>query len=238
MRSNPSSNTSKKNQIKKMFDSISNKYDYLNGIITFGNHSKWKKEIAEIAKLKTPKKILDVATGTADIAINLSSIKNCRIYGIDISERMIKIAKQKAERQNIYNNISLEIGDAENLKFSNNFFDILTIGFGIRNFIDLDKGLKESYRVLKKSGYIIILETSLPKNIFIKVFYLIFSRVFIPIIGKLFSNNPKAYKYLQESTEKFYSVKDVVKKLSYIGFREIETRSKLFGASTIYVAKK
>jgi len=238
MKSNPILNTSKKNQIKKMFDSISNEYDYLNGIITFGNHSKWKKEIAEIAKLKTPKKILDVATGTADIAINLSSIKNCRIYGIDISERMIKIAKQKAERQNIYNNISLEIGDAENLKFSNNFFDILTIGFGIRNFIDLDKGLKESYRVLKKSGYIIILETSLPKNIFIKGFYLTFSRVFIPIIGKLFSNNPKAYKYLQESTEKFYSVKDVVKKLSYIGFREIETRSKLFGASTIYVAKK
>ena len=200
-----------------MFDSISNEYDYLNAIITFGNHSKWKKEIAEIAKLKTPKKILDVATGTADIAINLSSIKNCRIYGIDISERMIKIGKQKVERQNLYNNISLEIGDAENLKFSNNFFDILTIGFGIRNFNDLDKGLKESYRVLKKSGYIIILETSLPKKIFIKVFYLIFSRVFIPIIGKLFSNNPKAYKYLQESAEKFYSVKDVVKKSERTG---------------------
>ena len=231
-------NTSKKNQIKKMFDSISSKYDYLNGIITFGYHSKWKREIAEIAKLKNPKKILDIATGTADIAINLSSIKNSRVYGIDISERMIIIAKQKVERQNLYNNIFLEIGDAENLKFSNNFFDILTIGFGIRNFIDLDKGLKESYRVLKKSGYIIILETSLPKNNFIKGFYIIFSKVFIPIIGKIFSNNPKAYKYLQESTEKFYSVKDIVKKLSHIGFRKIETRSKLFGASTIYVAKK
>jgi len=238
MKPNPSLNKSKKSQTEKMFDSISKEYDFLNDIITFGNHYKWKKEIAEIAKLKTPKKILDVATGTADIAINLSSIKNCRIYGIDISERMIKIGKQKVERQNLYNNISLEIGDAENLKFSNNFFDILTIGFGIRNFNDLDKGLKESYRVLKKSGYIIILETSLPKKNFIKVFYLIFSRVFIPIIGKLFSNNPKAYKYLQESAEKFYSVKDVVKKLSHIGFREIETRSKLFGASTIYVAKK
>ena len=92
--------------------------------------------------------------------------------------------------------------------------------------------------MLKKSGYIIILETSIPKEKLIKVFYLIFSKVFITIIGKLFSNNPKAYKYLQESTEKFYSVKDVVKKLSYMGFREIETRSKLFGASTIYVAKK
>ena len=212
MRSNPS----KKNQIKKMFDSISSKYDYLNGIITFGNHSKWKKEITEIAKFKNPKKILDVATGTADIAINLSSIKNCRIYGIDISERMIKISKQKVESQNLNKNIFLEIGDAENLKFSNNFFDILTIGFGIRNFIDLDKGLKESYRVLKKSGYIIILETSLPKNNFIKVFYLIFSRVYISIIGKLFSNNPKAYKYLQESTEKFYSVKDIVDSCKYL----------------------
>ena len=188
MKSNSNFNKSKKNQIKKMFDSISSKYDYLNGIITFGNHSKWKKEITEIAKLNNPKKILDVATGTADIAINLSSIKNCRIYGIDISERMIKIAKQKVESQNLNKIISLEIGDAENLKFSNNFFDILTIGFGIRNFIDLDKGLKESYRVLKKSGYMIILETSLPKKKFIKVIYLIFSRVFIPIIGKLFSN--------------------------------------------------
>jgi len=221
-----------------MFDSISNEYDYLNKIITFGSHSKWKKEMAEIAKSKKPKKILDIATGTADIPIHLSSIKDCKIIGVDISKKMLALGRKKIKSKNLSNNISLDIGSAENLKFSNNSFDVLTIGFGVRNFQNLSKSLKESFRVLKRSGYLIILETSLPKNRFINFFYLAFSRLFIPLVGYFFSKNPKAYLYLQKSAEIFPSGKNFTSLLLNIGFRKTEIRNKFFGALSIYIAEK
>ena len=186
-----------KNETKEMFDSISDQYDLINNLLTFGLHNKWKSEIVEIAKKKNPRKILDMATGTADIAIMLSHIKSCEIIGLDISSKMIEIGKTKIKRLNLYKRISLDIGDAENIKYADNSFDIVTVGYGVRNFENLNKGLNEIYRVLKKNGTLIILETSLPKNIFINFVYSIYVIIYLQLIVKLFSKNFKANSYLK-----------------------------------------
>ena len=228
----------KAEEIEEMFDSISKEYDCLNRIITFGTDAKNKEEIGRIVKEKSPTKILDIATGTADIPINLSKIKNCKITGVDISKKMIAIGRKKVKSKNLLKKINLEIGNAERLKYDSNYFDIVTIGFGVRNFQYLDKCLREAHRVLKHPGYLIIYETSLPKNVIIRFFYLVISSFFIPFVGLLFSKNPSAYFYLQLSSKVFPSGKKFLKILSRVGFCDFEIREKLFGSLSIYIAKK
>ena len=149
------------NNTKEMFDSISKEYDFINNLITFGSHKKWKKQIVNISKKNKPKQILDLATGTADIAIELTSIENCKITGLDISSKMLSIGQTKIDKLKLNRNISLEEGDAENLKFNDATFDVVTIGYGVRNFTNLKNSLNEIYRVLKKDGLLIVLELSL-----------------------------------------------------------------------------
>ena len=228
----------KAEEIQEMFDSISKEYDCLNRIITFGTDAKNKEEIGRIVKEKSPTKILDIATGTADIPINLSKIKSCKITGVDISKNMIAIGRKKIKSKNLLKKITLEIGNAERLKYDSNYFDIVTIAFGVRNFRYLDKCLIEAHRVLKHTGYLIIYETSLPKNVIIRFLYLIFSSFFIPFVGLLFSKNPSAYFYLQISSKVFPSGKNFLKILSKVGFCDFEIREKLFGSLSIYIAKK
>ena len=227
-----------KNETKEMFDSISGQYDLINNLLTFGLHNKWKSEIVEIAKKKNPRKILDMATGTADIAIMLSHIKSCEIIGLDISSKMIEIGKTKINRLNLYKRISLDIGDAENIKYADDTFDIVTVGYGVRNFENLNKGLNEIYRVLKKNGTLIILETSLPKNIFINFIYSIYVIIYVQLIGKLFSKNFKAYSYLKSSAKKFPFGEKFKKILLDSSFVDVQFKEKFFGASTIYIAQK
>ena len=227
-----------KNHIRKMFDSISDEYDFLNNVITIGQHLKWKSEIVEIAKSVNPKLILDLATGTSDIAINLSQIKNCKIIGVDISNDMLLKAQKKIDKKNLSEIISLETGDAQNLKFNDNKFDIVTIDYGIRNFEQLEAGLKESYRVLKDDGLLIILETSVPSNKFLKFLYNIYTLTFIPVITRVFSNNPAAYNYLEKSAKEFPYGKNLKNILLKVGFSEVEFKPKMLGASTIYTSKK
>ena len=228
----------KAEEIEEMFDSISKEYDCLNRIITFGTDAKNKEEIGRIVKEKSPTKILDIATGTADIPINLSKIKSCKITGVDISKNMIAIGRNKIKSKKLLKKITLEIGNAERLKYDSNYFDIVTIGFGVRNFRYLDKCLREAHRVLKYPGYLIIYETSLPKNVIIRFFYLVISSFFVPFIGLLFSKNPGAYFYLQFSSKVFPSGKKFLKILSRVGFCDFEIREKLFGSLSIYIAKK
>ena len=223
--------------IKNIFESISSEYDFMNDLITFKNHSKWKKEVVEIAIDSSPKKILDIATGTGDIAIKLSKIKGSTIEAVDVSENMLKIAYNKIEELKI-NNINLKTCEAENLVFDDNHFDIISIGYGVRNFTNLDKGLCESYRVLKKNGKLIILETSIPENPIIKILYKLITTIYIPIIAFIFSKKTKAYLYLLNSTKKFPPRKKFLEILKKTGFKKIETRKKLYGASTIYIALK
>jgi demethylmenaquinone methyltransferase/2-methoxy-6-polyprenyl-1,4-benzoquinol methylase len=229
---------SKKIQVQNMFDSISIEYDFLNRIMTFGNDIKWRKNIYKIAKHYNPKKILDIATGTADIALELSKIDGCNIIGLDISEKMLEIGRTKVLNQSLSEKVTLISGDAENIDYGTESFDLVTIGFGVRNFQNLEKGLKESHRVLKPKSKLIILETSVPTNPLIKFFYLMFSRSFIPFIGQLFSKDKAAYKYLQKSAEKFPSGKNFINVLKKCGFTNIELKPQMFGATTIYVAEK
>ena len=223
--------------IKNIFESISNEYDFMNDLMTFKNHSKWKKEVVEIAVDSSPKKILDIATGTGDIAIKLSKIKGSTIEAVDVSENMLKIAHNKIEELKI-NNINLKTCEAENLVFDDNHFDIISIGYGVRNFTNLNKGLSESYRVLKKNGKLIILETSIPENPIIKFLYTLITTIYIPLIAVIFSRKAKAYLYLLNSTKKFPPKNKFLEILNKIGFKKIETRKKLYGASTIYIASK
>jgi len=228
---------SEESYIKNIFESISKDYDLMNDLITFKYHSKWKKEIAMIAKEDNPKVILDIATGTGDIAINLSKLKDSQIIGVDISEKMLDVAGDKIRKMNI-TNITLELSKAEKLKYKNNFFDLISIGYGVRNFEDLINGLKESYRVLKKNGKLIILETSVPSNFLIKYLYLIFTSIYVPLISFIFTKNIKAYNYLLESTKEFPHEKEFKKILGSVGFKNIASKKKFFGISTIYIATK
>ena len=226
------------NQNREMFDSISKEYDFINNLITFGAHKKWKKQIVNICKKINPKKILDLATGTSDIAIELSSIKECKIIGVDPSSKMLEVGQSKIDNQNLNDKISLEKGNAENLKYDDGMFDVVTIGYGVRNFTSLKNSLKEIYRVLKKDGLLIILETSLPSSPLVRVFYNIHTKLYVRIIGMIFSNNSDAYGYLESSAKTFPYGKDFIKILRDVNFINIQSEIKLFGASTIYIAKK
>lgn len=228
---------SEESYIKNIFESISKDYDLMNDLITFKYHSKWKKEIALIAKEDNPKVILDIATGTGDIAINLSKLKDSQIIGVDISEKMLDVAGDKIRKMNI-NNITLELSKAEKLKYRNNFFDLISIGYGVRNFEDLINGLKESYRVLKENGKLIILETSVPNNYLVKYIYILFTSIYIPLISFIFTRNIKAYNYLLNSTKEFPPEKEFKKILGTVGFKNIESKRKFFGISTIYILTK
>ena len=228
---------SEESYIKNIFESISKDYDLMNDLITFKYHSKWKKEIAMIGKEDNPKVILDIATGTGDIAINLSKLKDSQIIGVDISEKMLDVAGDKIRKMNI-TNITLELSKAEKLKYKNNFFDLISIGYGVRNFEDLINGLKESYRVLKKNGKLIILETSVPNNFLIKYLYLLFTSIYIPLISFIFTKNMKAYNYLLDSTKEFPHEKEFKKILGSVGFKNIASKKKFFGISTIYILTK
>ena len=238
LKPNQKSKSPKKSQVEKMFDSISFEYDLLNGIITFNNHKRWKKNILNIAKKLKPKNALDIATGTADIAINLGSIYDCKVVGVDISEQMLSIGRKKITKMKLDEAIRLETGDAENLNFKDNYFDLVTIGFGVRNFQDLEKGLSESFRVLNKKGTLIVLETSVPENRIMKLFYSIFTRTYIPIMARIFSKDKSAYNYLLNSAELFPSGTKFSNILKSVGFADVLIKPKLFGSSTIYVATK
>ena len=238
LKPNQKSKSSKQNQVEKMFNSISFEYDLLNAIMTFNSHKRWKKNILNIAKKIKPKNVLDIATGTADIAINLGSISDCKVVGVDISEQMLSIGREKISKNKLDEMVSLERGDAENLNFKDGYFDLVTIGFGVRNFQDLEKGLRESFRVLNKEGTLIILETSVPENRIMKLFYSIFTRTYIPIMARIFSKDKSAYNYLLNSAELFPSGTKFSEILKSVGFSKVQIKPKLFGSSTIYIATK
>ena len=227
-----------KKQIEKMFNSIYEEYDLINNFITFGQHKNWKKQIVDISKSLNPKRVLDVATGTADIAIALTKIKNCEIIGMDLSSNMLEIGQKKIKELHLHKNVKLELGDVENLKYDSNFFDVVTIGYGVRNFENLKKSLDEIHRVLKENGTLIILETSVPTNCIIKIAYNIFTKIYVRLIGRVFSKNYKAYSYLQQSAYNFPHGKEFIKILKNSNFINPSQDIKLFGASTIYIVKK
>lgn len=232
------SDLGKKEQVTQMFDSISGNYDGLNRVISFGIDIKWRKRVVNIVKKCHPKKILDIATGTGDLAINLVNTEAEKIIGLDISSGMLEVGKRKIANKNLEDKIEMVLGDSETLPFEDSTFDAITVAFGVRNFENLEKGLKEILRVLKPKGSFVVLETSIPTKFPYKQGYIFHSKIILPLIGKLFSKDQSAYSYLSKSASIFPYGEDFNNILRKIGFINVENKPQTFGVATIYVASK
>lgn len=228
----------KKEQVTQMFDNISKNYDGLNRVISFGIDIKWRKRVVAILKNKKPKTILDIATGTGDLAINMIETGATKIVGLDISPGMLEVGKTKVAAKELHKTIEMVVGDSENLPFEENSFDAVTVAFGVRNFETLEKGLAEIYRVLKPTGTFVVLETSVPTKTPFKQGYRFHCNYILPIVGRLFSRDRAAYTYLSESAAVFPHGENFNNILRKIGFIEVENKPQTFGVASIYVATK
>ncbi len=222
-----------------MFDSIAHRYDFLNHFLSLGIDKIWRRKIVQLAK-DVPKngKILDVATGTADLAIALAALKDVHITGIDISGGMLAIGEKKVQQQKLHKRIKLQQADSEKLPFDNDSFHLATAAFGVRNFEHLEKGLSEIYRVIKQGGRVIILEFSKPSVFPVKQFYNLYFRYWLPFVGRLFSKDKRAYTYLPESVQEFPEDQDFLDKMEKVGFRSTRQKRLSFGIASLYVGYK
>ncbi len=235
---NKDSNVSKKMQVEHMFDDIALKYDFLNHVLSFNIDKLWRKKVRSIIEQKNAKKILDVATGTADLAITLASLPQRNITGIDISKNMLAVGQKKIEERKLTSQIQLQQADSENLPFDTNTFEAVTVAFGIRNFENLEKGLHEIKRVLQPNANLVILEFSKVKKFPFKQLYHLYARYIMPSVGKLFSKSAIAYTYLPNSVEVFPEGEQLCLILQHIGFKNIVCKPQTFGVATIYIAEK
>jgi len=232
------SDLGKKEQVTQMFDTISKEYDGLNRVISFGIDVKWRKKVVKLVSQNTPNSILDIATGTGDLALALTATKANKIVGLDISPGMLEVGVKKAKKAQLDNTIEFVLGDSENLPFEANSFDAITVAFGVRNFENLEKGLSEIFRVLKPNGTFVILETSVPTKTPFKQGYKLYTKHLLPLIGKLFSKDKSAYKYLCESASVFPYGEALNNILRNIGFISVEHFPQTLGVATIYKASK
>ena len=232
------SNLGKKEQVAQMFDTISGNYDDLNRVISFGIDVKWRKKVLKIVSDKKPKTVLDIATGTGDLAILMANTSAQEIIGLDISAGMLEVGKKKIAEKKLDNKIKMVLGDSENIPYPDNYFDAITVAFGVRNFETLEKGLAEILRVLKPNGVFVILETSVPTKFPYKQGYAFHSKFILPLVGKLFSKDKSAYKYLSDSANEFPFGEALNNILRKVGFIEVEDLPQTFGVATIYKASK
>lgn len=234
----PESDKGKKEQVAEMFNRISGKYDFLNHFLSAGIDKSWRKKA--IASLKTvqPKQILDIATGTGDMAIASLVLQPDCIHGVDISEGMLKVGIEKMKEKGLEDKVKLQLGDSEHLPYEEQSFDAITCAYGVRNFENLEKGLTEMFRVLKPGGKIAILEFSKPKKFPVKQFYSFYFRYILPWLGKIVSKDNTAYTYLPESVAVFPEGKDFCDILERIGFQEVKNKPLTFGITTLYNAVK
>ncbi len=232
------SKLNKKAQVAQMFDNISKEYDGLNRVISFGIDIKWRNKVVDLVSKTKPERILDIATGTGDLAISLAKTNAKEIIGLDISDGMLEVGRQKIKHKNLENLIEMVIGDSENLPFDDNSFDAITVAFGVRNFENLDKGLAEIFRVLKPNGIFVILETSVPTKTPFKQGYRFYTKYILPTIGKIFSKDRSAYSYLSESASVFPYGEVLNNILRKIGFINVQDQPQTLGVATIYTASK
>jgi demethylmenaquinone methyltransferase/2-methoxy-6-polyprenyl-1,4-benzoquinol methylase len=233
------SDLEKKEQVANMFNSIAYRYDFLNRFLSVGIDIQWRKKAIRQLENLQPKKILDVATGTGDVAIlTYQMLKPEQIIGIDISEGMLDLGKKKLEKLNLTQHISLQTGDSEVILFEDNQFDAITVAFGVRNFQNLVKGLQEMYRVLKPGGKLVVLEFSKPTQIGFKQIYKFYMNVAAPAFGKLFSKNREAYQYLNDSVQAFPEGPAFINIMKEAGFTETYLKRLSFGICTIYCGTK
>lgn len=228
----------KKEQVAQMFDTISGNYDGLNRVISFGVDVKWRKKVLNLVAAKNPSTILDIATGTGDLAILMAQTNAKEITGLDISAGMLDVGRKKIAERKLDSRIRMVLGDSENMPFEDNHFDAITVAFGVRNFETLEKGLSEILRVLKPNGIFVILETSVPTKFPYKQGYAFYTKFILPLIGRLFSKDKSAYAYLSESASVFPHGEDLNNILRKVGFIEVKNMPQTFGVATIYTASK
>jgi len=225
---------SKKEQVAQMFNNIAYRYDFLNHFLSLGIDKIWrKKTVGELKSLK-PKKILDLATGTGDLALAALRLNPTEIVGIDISEEMLMYARQKVKKAGKSNIIRFEKGDSEQIQYPDSTFDAAMVAFGVRNFENLQKGLNEIYRVITPGGKMVILEFSRPQNLLIKTIYDFYFLKIVPFFGKLFSNDRRAYYYLPESVVAFPNRTLFLQNLNNAGFTDLKCKPLTFGIASIY----
>lgn len=232
------SNLGKKEQVTQMFDTISGNYDDLNRVISFGIDVKWRKNVLKLVADQKPATILDIATGTGDLAILMASTTAEKIVGLDISAGMLEVGKKKVAAKNLNHKIEMVLGDSENIPFEDHYFDAITVGFGVRNFENLELGFSEILRVLKPGGRFVILETSVPTKFPFKQGYHLYTKYILPLIGKLFSKDKVAYSYLSESASHFPYGEALNNILRKVGFINVKHQPQTFGVATIYSASK
>jgi demethylmenaquinone methyltransferase/2-methoxy-6-polyprenyl-1,4-benzoquinol methylase len=232
------SSDSKKQQIEQMFDNISPKYDFLNRSLSLGIDVWWRKKMMRELKGNALNQVLDIATGTADVALATSKLKPNSIIGIDISEGMLAVGRIKVEKKGLSSLIKLQKADSENLPFSENQFDAITVAFGVRNFENLSKGLDEMCRVLKPGGKLVILEFSRPRIFPVKQLYDFYFRYFCPWWGKVVSKDNSAYKYLYDSVSAFPEGEQFLSIANQSGFKQLKAQRLTFGIVSLYTATK
>lgn len=229
---------SKKEEVANMFDNIAPKYDLLNHVLSMGIDILWRKKAVRMLKPFAPKKIVDIATGTGDFALESLSLNPDKIVGVDISNQMLEVGRQKMKKRGVDKRIDMVLGDSENLPFETNTFDALTVAFGVRNFQNLEAGLKEMNRVLKPGAPATIIEFSTPERFPMKQLYLFYFHNILPTIGKLVSKDARAYTYLPESVNAFPYGERFVSIMKECGFKEVNAIPLTFGIASIYFGKK
>jgi demethylmenaquinone methyltransferase/2-methoxy-6-polyprenyl-1,4-benzoquinol methylase len=230
---------SKKEQVATMFNDIAGKYDFLNRFLSAGTDIGWRKKALKQLESIDAKKLLDVATGTADVAIMAAKqLKLKKIIGIDISDGMLDVGRQKIVKANLQNTIELLNGDSEAINFPDNTFDAVTVAFGVRNFEDLEKGLSEIKRVLKPTGKLVVLEFSQPILPGVKTMYNLYMKIITPTVGKMISKNKVAYAYLDESIQKFPEGKNFITILNNMGYTNTYSKKLSLGICSIYCGTK
>ncbi|MBO7189477.1 MAG: bifunctional demethylmenaquinone methyltransferase/2-methoxy-6-polyprenyl-1,4-benzoquinol methylase UbiE [Alistipes sp.] len=231
---------SKKEQVEQMFDNIAPTYDKLNHIMSLNIDRVWRRRVMRIVRRSKAHKIMDVATGTGDLAIAMAKrVDRTQILGVDLSEEMLAVARRKVEKQGLEERIMLEKGDAENLDMvSTESIDAVTVAFGVRNFENIERGLSEIYRTLKQGGKLVVLEFSMPKNRLVRWVYSQYAHRLLPRIGGMISKDKQAYTYLPDSVEEFPSPERFADMLRGVGFKSVKTRSQSFGIAYIYDATK
>lgn len=228
----------KKQQVRKMFDNISGNYDGLNRIISLGMDQSWRRKVIKNIVNSRPENVLDIATGTGDLAISLAEAGVKNITALDLSEGMLNVGREKIKAKKLEDKIEMSLGDSENLPFADNKFDAICVAFGVRNFENLEKGLSEILRVLKPGGVFVILETAVPQKTPFKQGYKLYANYILPLIGKIFSKDCNAYGYLSQSAANFPYGKDFNNILKKIGFTSVENKPQTFGVASIYTSSK
>jgi demethylmenaquinone methyltransferase / 2-methoxy-6-polyprenyl-1,4-benzoquinol methylase len=229
------SDLGKKQQVEKMFDSIAHRYDFLNHFLSMGIDKGWRRKAINLLKPIKPQSVLDIATGTGDIAFEVNKRLNPKtLVGLDLSEGMLSFAREKAKKRNLTEKISFVKGDSENLQFEGNSFDAVIVSFGVRNFENLQKGLQEIFRVLKPGGMLVVLEFSKPKKTPIKQLYNFYFSNILPLWGKMISKDQSAYTYLPQSVKAFPEGGDFCEMMRQTGFNTVNQKPLTFGICTVY----